>query len=810
MRVGVYWAIYLALILSASKMSAQVQITNAFRGVALSSNDVDYSRTEEISSVSISFTNITCSWSDSYLFVEGIPQAEQFRSKSGQTYRLSSFIENPAFSGTLTATWQFPSGERMEKTGFISFHRFGQALSVLASEPVSPTSKAFFGDGIKALEQKGLIANRENLQSHGYGPKLIDLKLSIQLASIEYYDRNIRNYEMRIRLEKEGRSLYEQSRCSDAVPKLKAALDALPSYYVKSQFNLNDQELKTMIASCEDRIQEQSSEPMSTGAPEETKSKPSTPKDSWESEEAGEQREADQNPEPNTETSTKSPEPEAERAAKKSSEAPNYDQTKENFEREQAMDAQRAREFEQTRRNTELAASAGVAAILIHTYIGKLIYTGIPHDKNIRWTHLSPHVNMSLGYGFGVLPFHKKFGATEDAYNGGKESSVFTIDLNYRAQFDFIMAENYGLGATGNVSFGHFLEEYKTEYGMGAIGYLGHKNFKLLAKFQSQYVNFFHSSWIDASSKTSADLQYNIRRIAIGPRISWGKGQSSNLDLLLAADKIRLEQEGIPRSLIYGLEGPEQYTLGAKLQFWQQSSGLFYAEAYEAPNVSGEKHYMFKAGYLRSFDAFFNKPLHSFEEVLSRYQKKNKVVVSIMNPLISWGQIESVNRTDSSYAHGFGFKLIEVEKELDLLPFLSLSAGLGISMGRGFNVARELDFTNPDNQPNYLNPPPTISRGIEADLPLGLQFYLYRGLVSSFWLSSKYQISYQLYDTQGFTTDINEPISNAIRLGLGYDFAWSKNSSYRAGLYYLSTEDAAPGGNVAPLNSVQVQFALLF
>jgi hypothetical protein len=801
-------------------LTAQVTLSNAFKGNALSSTSINYSNLPQVRSFQLSFVQVSCSWSDAYLFVNGTPTISTFTTREGKQYNLSNFQPSPAFKGTGTATWRFPTGETMTKTFSIGFTYFGKEVRFLASDIVFPDNKKFFGPGIEALKQQGILASRENLQNHGYGPKLIDLSFSIEIALAESLKRDVSAYEERLKLESEGRALYHQQNCAAAIPKLEAALAALQSNYVKQQFKLNDSELRNMIAACRSQLdaaqqaertsspkpQGQQSPSTSTATTSETSTNSSV--ENGEKDPGGTKQPSPTNSETNPQTTTQNKQQTAAPPAE-SRKAANYEKEKQAFEQQQARDAQRAREYEQTKKNTEIAASAGVMAILVHTYIGKLIYTGIPSDENNHWTHTSPHMQMALGYGFGVVPYFQRFGRTDDRFTGGSQNSIFTIDLNGRMNFNFLMAENYGLGVSGNATFGHLLEDYKVEYGFGALGYVGHKNLKLLAEYQKQYVDFTHYSWIDASSRTSAKVHYKVSRLAAGPRISWGDGQGSNLDLLVALDKNTMEQEEVPNEL-YGSGGPEVYTYGGKIQFWKQNVGLFYAEIFEVPSFDNEQHFMFKAGYLKSLDAFFAKPQVPFNKVVQRHQSRHKLVLSVANPIISWGTLNTSRDTVSSFSNGLGLKLIELEKELNITSFLALSGGVGMSIGRSFQVARPFSNASVGNA-GYPREPSYIARGLEADLPLGIQLYPFKRLTSAVWLSGKYQLSYTLYN---LNEDLNEvelnPFSTTLRLGLGYDIAWSDKNSYRVGVYYLTSSDVVSAPNSGQLNSIQLQFALLF
>ncbi|PHR49183.1 MAG: hypothetical protein COA32_03795 [Fluviicola sp.] len=481
-----------------------------------------------------------------------------------------------------------------------------------------------------------------------------------------------------------------------------------------------------------------------------------------------------------------------------------FNKRKQEYEQQQK---QQALENEITRQNTEAAAQMGAAAIVVHYLFGKIIYDQIsdvsPYKSNNKGAGMRHH--FESGYGFSLIPY-KNDGMTA------------TIDLGIGYRYDILTSKHGHFGVTTNVLGGHLLEEYRLDYGVGIQSSIGSKVFKIISEVNFSRRMIKHSSWIDAGSNYENKIIWKYNRFNIGSRFSW-KNQTRYLDFLFGFNSFKRNGVRYP-SYRFSFQVNNRYkifTEYARLASENQGSNTTESLPY------------FQFGFYRTWDSYNSGSLDYTFDQLSSVKSNNNWYISMINPVISWGEIQNT-KTKASLDSYFNtaISLFTIEKELQLSNNFSLSAGIGLAWGRGFKG--ELDLENINNieffeknseayhlsnssiHPSSIN---TFSIS-EIDFPLGLTYYLTQGGVNRFWLGTQYQPSVNLgtrlrgYETNHELNGFSKKMNNNFKLGFGLDLAKSNKLLYRIGLYHIWTKGFTGELYDSKMRGLQFKFAIGF
>lgn len=113
---------------------------------------------------------------------------------------------------------------------------------------------------------------------------------------------------------------------------------------------------------------------------------------------------------------------------------------------------------QQSNQNMRSASNAGMAALLVHYFIGKQIYSVENTDIKSLKADFAPMHSLQFGYGLSmnsINAYYKNLQSSGSTTSGAKIMNAPTIDLNIGYEFWGLQSHKWGIGFFGNVAAGH-------------------------------------------------------------------------------------------------------------------------------------------------------------------------------------------------------------------------------------------------------------------------------------------------------------------------------------------------------------------
>lgn len=490
----------------------------------------------------------------------------------------------------------------------------------------------------------------------------------------------------------------------------------------------------------------------------------------------------------------------------------------------EAEEAARKREIEykrklyeqrkqQTQANMEDAAELSVAALLLHLYFGKLLYSAQNNDPTAAYQDFTSTLNTRFGYQISNHNLYiNQVGRTYSSQSNTKIADMFSVDLNFGMEWNALNSEWLGFGIFGDLYAGHGLlfEHFKWGYNIGVTNRLG----PVAYNYRLDGVEILHDSWIDAnvSSKEKAKGQWGRHEIGASYR-------SENLNI----DALYLVARNRP------FFNDKKFSHGFRLEYFVPNGLRFYGEFTEVPKVLGKANgtptnpdriaSMIKIGVMNNFNWYSNTYNNTYDKSVLFSHLKNKTWFLSMGLKTLGGNIllgdenpDTLVRTNRN----INFQAV-IEKEIPVVDNYHLSIGTGFSMFRGFNgyLKGSGGAVNNPIQLNNLN-----FSFISWDIPIGVVYVTppIEFINSSVYASIKGDFNMPFYYTHFTEQDelgygenqsnefdgLKKRLHTTVRYELGLQYYISSSKKFRWGVLVESVGSNFKNG----VNSAGVSYGL--
>ncbi len=355
------------------------------------------------------------------------------------------------------------------------------------------------------------------------------------------------------------------------------------------------------------------------------------------------------------------------------------------------------------------------------------------------------------------------------------------------------------MNAGGYAGHGFLLQNFSWGFNYGFRTFVGSNSLQLQLDYQGGIRNFSYFNWIEPTQFADGKSRYNFIRYAAGPRFVWEKdGRKNDRSFSIQAifenpDFRQLAQGNNPIiwrwlsgfraefDMLHGVNGFMEV-----IPTYQRSGTVEYA--YDDDATFGE--WYFRIGVVRNFDLFGGSAYDlSYEQAKKALSITNRTTLLLPSIGFTWFEADSSGSAFNHFIKPVA-NVIGVEKEWDLLPWMSLGTGVSATALQG----AEYKLKGVGNiRYRYQE--------FGLDIPLHARIYSKQGIVSNSWLLAGIKAYVPVYrqwqeqklpDGIGFN-DLSMAnadfstyrLSNV--LGAGVDFPTGDAKLLRIGLVYERT-----------------------
>lgn len=450
---------------------------------------------------------------------------------------------------------------------------------------------------------------------------------------------------------------------------------------------------------------------------------------------------------------------------------------------------------EQTKQNMSDATELSAAAILLHLYLGKVLYSIKNSDGNGQYQDWSNRFNMRFGYGISnhtmfVNEKHITYGN-----NTSRVADVVTLNLNYGIEWSPLHSKHVGFSTFADVYAGHgfLFQNFKWGASAGIKTHLGPIGYN----YRINSVEINHGNWIDADIIAKEKVKSVYGRHEMG---------LSYVSSTLGVDILYLLRNNNP------VIDEDKISHGLRVEVYKPNALRFYVEMSEAPVILGRATSsvdservpsILKFGVLNNLSWFGNTYANNYNtKALAKHLQNKNTFISIGLKLqggdITIGDgtqnVDTFQRTVSNVnIQGL------IEHEFKIVDNMFLSVGGGLSAFRGFKGRRHNSGINTYNtfgQNRNIN-----FSSFTFDIPLGIVYKTdpIADLNYSFWSSFKADIVVPLgyiypyeKDEFGYSETIDEEeldgIKNSaytiLKVGIGLEYYINLSTKFRWGVFY--------------------------
>lgn len=474
------------------------------------------------------------------------------------------------------------------------------------------------------------------------------------------------------------------------------------------------------------------------------------------------------------------------------------------YERQQRLKEYQQRNDEQRQENMAVASSAAASALALHVGVAMMLFDDVgQHQAENDFFASTLRFKAQAGYTATSAPIWQNF--TQESYDGNtytydsdtRNYQTGTLDFAAAGEIWPVYSKTLGFGVQAGGYAGHGLLFQNFSWGLngGFTAFAGDEALKLQVGYQTGIRNFSFFNWLEPTQTAYGKSRYNFNRYTVGPRFSWDQEkrvQAHNFSLLAIFENpsFRNLSRATPALLAFQNGVRIEYdnfhgihAFGEYMWSYRRSGEIEYGFGEDA-SAGGD---FFRVGFLRNFDMFMGSSLDlGYNESKKLLRRQNKLSVVLPSVGFSWlqqqGAIDVFNNGPK-----INVRVIGVEKEVDLRPGISLSAGVTASVLQGADFVRTTGTGGLWRIQEY---------GLEV--PLQARLYLFRTALSNTWVSGGLRAFVPVYrqvQTRGtavddFFSDVD--ISNASfdayrihqLLGAGVDFPMGDGTLVRAGIMY--------------------------
>jgi hypothetical protein len=501
-----------------------------------------------------------------------------------------------------------------------------------------------------------------------------------------------------------------------------------------------------------------------------------------------------------TETSREDPQIAAQKAE--------AERKRQEFERQQRVKEYQTRMDQERTENMAVAAGAGASMLLMHYYVAERIFSdvGVYHPENTFYAN-ALKLRGQLGYQISSAPIFKN--VSQEEYDGNTYNYVTSTQNYQTGTLDFVAqgelwpvyGDKFGLGlnAGGYAGHGFLFQNFSWGYNYGLRTFVGSNTLQLQLDYQGGLRNFSYFNWIEPTQFADGKSRFNFIRYGIGPRFVWEKDQRKNAHSLSIQaifenpDFRQLAQSNNPIlwrwfsgiraefDMLHGVNGFLEL-----IPSYQRSGTVEYA--FDDDATFGELY--FRIGVVRNFDLFGGSAYDlSYDQAKKALSVTNRTTLILPSVGFTWFEADS---NGSAFNHFLKpvVNVLGVEKEWDLLPWMSIGSGVSAAAFQG----AEYKLKGIGNiRYRYQE--------FGLDIPLHARIYTKQGAISNSWLLAGIKAYVPLYrqwqerqlpDGIGFN---DRPLTTAQFgtyrlsnvLGAGIDFPTADATLLRIGLVYERT-----------------------
>lgn len=478
------------------------------------------------------------------------------------------------------------------------------------------------------------------------------------------------------------------------------------------------------------------------------------------------------------------------------------------FERQQRVKEYQTRMDQERSENMAVAAGAGASMLLMHYYVAERIFSdvGVYHPENTFYAN-ALKLRGQLGYQISSAPIFKN--VSQEEYDGNTYNYVTSTQNYQTGTLDFVAqgelwpvyGDKFGLGlnAGGYAGHGFLFQNFSWGYNYGLRTFVGSNTLQLQLDYQGGLRNFSYFNWIEPTQFADGKSRFNFIRYGIGPRFVWEKDQRKNAHSLSIQaifenpDFRQLAQSNNPIiwrwfsgiraefDMLHGVNGFMEL-----IPSYQRSGTVEYA--FDEDATFGDLY--FRIGVVRNFDLFGGSAYDlTYDQAKKALSATNRTTLLLPSVGFTWFEADS---NGSAFNHFIKpvVNILGVEKEWDLLPWMSIGSGVSAAALQG----AEYKLKGIGNiRYRYQE--------FGLDIPLHARIYTKQGIISNSWLLAGIKAYVPLYrqwqerqlpDGIGFN---DRPLTtaqfSAYRLsnvlGAGIDFPTGDAKLLRIGLVYERT-----------------------
>lgn len=316
------------------------------------------------------------------------------------------------------------------------------------------------------------------------------------------------------------------------------------------------------------------------------------------------------------------------------------------------------------------ATELSVAALLIHYYIGTLLYSAKNNDVAAEYQNYCSNFNMRFGYGGSYVPITTK----------GEDVGSYTIDMNFGYEWAPVYSKNFGFSIFADVAAGHSIAF--TEFKLGASGGIKTHLGPIAYNYRQNWMKVFYNDWLN-SSNTSDEMEkfvYSYGRNEIGLTFN---NEHFNVDALFL-----LKRDNDPNN-------EKKFLKGGRIELYKPNGIRFFAEYmqlkqrlgnYQNNIVSEDSPFLVSLGVLNNFNYFGDTYLNDYSgKYINKRLQKKKTFFFSLNSKFTRGTMFLGEEGDTISQSNMDLDLqILFEKEILLYNGLYGTIGGGISGSRGF------------------------------------------------------------------------------------------------------------------------------
>lgn len=347
--------------------------------------------------------------------------------------------------------------------------------------------------------------------------------------------------------------------------------------------------------------------------------------------------------------------------------------------------------------NTLAAGQLGAAALLVHLYIGNIIYANMDVDRAINFMEGPGNmVSFQAGYGVSSVPIFTN--SDNETYNGSNYSSStktenfesFTLDLGFNMAYWPLYSPELALGIRLGAYAGHgiLFQQFTMGGHLGLRGHLGGEKLQIFAAYDKGHRSVYHTPWLDPGENGSGTAEFMYHRLTVGPQFRMVKNQGSDWSTLrflgiLERNDAWTSQLSSPATFSWSpgfrfeYDQRNRFSIGAEAVFnYRRIGEAEYAYANDA-TFNGT---LFNLTFHRRFDLYPNSALRLGNADLAYrgIHQFNELSLKIGQPGLSW--IEDLDTTRFASNSAFlGFNPIGVDYTIGLYKNFGLTVGGALS-----------------------------------------------------------------------------------------------------------------------------------